>query len=302
MGGSAGQQRVQSDFFTNFRVPRLAPDEQSCVAAVLDTIDEAITQAEAVIAKLRQVRTGLFQSLLTCGLDHNGQLRTPAAQPQQFKDSLVGLIPKAWEELTLRACLFAPPQNGIYKPPREIGRGALLIGQTSITLDRSIDLALARRAEATEEECARYGLRAGDLLISRVFATLDGVGQPALVPSLPEDAVYESNMMRLRPRLEIISPTILFHWLRMPRVRSFLISRANLSNQASVNQEALNSLPVFAPPPDEQEAIVAAISSYDENCRIQNEELAKLRAFKSGLMTDLLTGRVPVPKSIGGSP
>src|SRR5262249_1535897 len=55
--------------------------EQSRIAAVLDTMDEAIAKAEAVIAKLKQVRTGLLHDLLTRGLDEHGQLRDPIAHP-----------------------------------------------------------------------------------------------------------------------------------------------------------------------------------------------------------------------------
>ena len=66
------------------------PDEQSRIAAVLDTVDEAIAKTEAVIAKLRQVRAGLLHDLLTRGLDKNGQLRDPIAHPEQFQDSPIG--------------------------------------------------------------------------------------------------------------------------------------------------------------------------------------------------------------------
>ena len=61
--------------------------EQSRIAAVLDTVDEAIAKTEAVIAKIKQVRAGLLHDLLTRGLDEHGQLRDPIAHPEQFKDS-----------------------------------------------------------------------------------------------------------------------------------------------------------------------------------------------------------------------
>lgn len=45
-----------------------------------------------MIAKLKPVRAGLLHDLLTRGSDKYGQLRDPAAHPEQFKDSplLVG--------------------------------------------------------------------------------------------------------------------------------------------------------------------------------------------------------------------
>ena len=67
------------------------------ISDVLDTIDEAIAQTEAVIAKLKQVRAGMLHDLLSYGLDEHGQLRDPVAHPEQFKDSPLGLIPKEWD-------------------------------------------------------------------------------------------------------------------------------------------------------------------------------------------------------------
>jgi len=81
-----------------YRVPRppFPRNVQAYVATVLDTVDEAITKTEAVIAKLKQVRAGLLHDLLTRGLDEHGQLRDPIAHPEQFKDSPLGRIPREW--------------------------------------------------------------------------------------------------------------------------------------------------------------------------------------------------------------
>jgi type I restriction enzyme, S subunit len=109
----------------------LAPtdiSEQSCIAAVLDATDEASAKTKAVIAKLKQIRTGLLHDLLTRGLDENGELRDPIAHPEQFKDSPLGPIPEKWTCCKLGEVLSAPPRNG-YSPqeaPAFNGRFMLL--------------------------------------------------------------------------------------------------------------------------------------------------------------------------------
>jgi len=46
----------------------------------------------------KEVRKGIIKDdLLTRGLDKNGKLRDPKTHPEQFKDSLLGRIPKEWE-------------------------------------------------------------------------------------------------------------------------------------------------------------------------------------------------------------
>jgi type I restriction enzyme S subunit len=49
----------------------------------------------------------------------------------------------------------------------------------------------------------------------------------------------------------------------------------------------------------EQRLAVAALSRHDEQTSVEEAGLAKLQHLKSGLMTDLLTGRVRVPETIG---
>jgi len=274
---------------------------QRRIAAVLDTVDEAIAKTEAVIAKLRQVRAGLLHDLLTRGLDENGELRDPVARPEEFWDSPVGRIPRGWEVKALRECLTENPQNGIYKPASQIGRGTLLVGQTSFAEDRTVDFELARRAVVSQTEIQHFGLQPGDLLVSRVFATVEGVGRPAMVPTMPEPAVYESNMMRLRVRREVITPQLVFHWLQSAAVRSRILAAANSSNQTSINQQGVNSLPIGVPEPGEQERTLPLLTAYEAREKSEEANLQKLQLLKSGLLSDLLTGRVRVPEGVGAA-
>jgi type I restriction enzyme S subunit len=90
------------------RVPVPTLDDQARIAAVLDTADEVIAKTQAVITKLKQIRSGLLHDLLTCGLDEHGQLRDQIAQPEQFKDSPLGRVPREWDVDTLVSRISLP--------------------------------------------------------------------------------------------------------------------------------------------------------------------------------------------------
>ena len=76
-------------------VPTPPPDEQAKIAEVLSTVDRAIEQTEALIAKQQRIKTGLMQDLLTRGIDEHGNLRSE--QTHKFKDSPLGRIPVEWD-------------------------------------------------------------------------------------------------------------------------------------------------------------------------------------------------------------
>lgn len=276
-------------------VPVPPVEERLCIAEVLDTLDTTIRQTEAIIEKLKQVKQGLLHDLLTRGIDANGELRPPHSQaPHLYKDSPLGWIPNEWRAENVGAVIDGSPRNGIYKPAGNIGSGVLLVGQTAFTTQGSVDFGHARRAQVTNPELEVFGLLRDDLLVSRVFATREGVGQPVLVPDPPEPAVYESNMMRLRVRRQCMLPRLLFLWLKHRTARAWITSRAFASNQASVNRDTVGSLPVPVQPTEEQAAILAVERALEQRQSAESIELRTLQALKSGLMDDLLTGRVRV--------
>jgi type I restriction enzyme S subunit len=54
-------------------VPHFTGTEKGCISEVLDTLDTAIHETEAIIAKLKAVKQGLLHDLLTRGIDANGR-------------------------------------------------------------------------------------------------------------------------------------------------------------------------------------------------------------------------------------
>lgn len=281
---------------TRFKV--LYPEntlEQKKISSVLERIDQAIESTQALIEKYQLIKAGLMHDLFTRGIGADGKLRPPREKaPELYQETAIGWIPKEWGCFNLKTCLIDNPTNGIYKPPELIGRGILMVGQTAFTKERSIDFSLCRRGVIATEELRYYRLEENNILITRVFATVNGVGLPTLVPNLPEAAVYESNMMRLRINDQIIFPRLLFEWLRSPVIRRCIHSSANASNQVSINQKSLNALPIPEIDIEEQQQVVEKINSIDDRLFFEVQNLRKLREQKAGLMHDLLTGKVQV--------
>ena len=58
-----------------FEYPK-STTEQIKIAEILSTVDRAIEQTEALIAKQQRIKTGLMQDLLTRGIDEHGNLRS----------------------------------------------------------------------------------------------------------------------------------------------------------------------------------------------------------------------------------
>ncbi|MFC1794503.1 restriction endonuclease subunit S, partial [Planctomycetota bacterium] len=101
---ATGVPSLSRDLLYRIQVSTPSGSEQNKIAEVLSTVDRAIEQTEALIAKQQRTKTGLMQDLLTRGIDEDGNLRSE--ETHQFKDSPLGRIPVEWEPSTLCKLAF----------------------------------------------------------------------------------------------------------------------------------------------------------------------------------------------------
>lgn len=291
MGGSAGQQRVQADFFSRFRIPSIEPGEQTRIAAVLDTVDEVIGTTEVVIAKLRQVRAGLLHDLLTRGLDENGEVRDPIAHPELFKDSPMGRIPRAWDAAELGDLVpnARPIVYGILMPGKGFPGGIPVVKVKDIRGGNIDTTELLLTDPRIDEVYRRSRVQTGDLL----FTIRGTVGRIALVPESLNGANITQDTARVS--LNRANPRFVARWLEMPVATKFIETHTVGVAVRGINLGDVRKIPIAVPPRDEQDRIADVLDTSDQQLLAEQSSLVKLIHLKSGLAADLLTGRVRVP-------
>jgi type I restriction enzyme S subunit len=272
--------------------------EQDFIALVLDTVDEAIAKTEAVIAKLRQVRAGLLHDLLTRGLDAHGQLRDPIAHPEQFQDSPLGQLPREWRVAPLRE--IAEVGSGVTLGRNLDKSGTLELPYLRVAnvQDGYLDLADVKTVRIYPDELPRFQLQLGDVLMNE-GGDYDKLGRGTVWEGQLPICLHQNHVFRVR-----CSPDILDCYFlaavsgSVIGKRYFLQSSKQSTNLASINSTQLNAFAVPVPSLREQRAVVHLLDTHDTLIESEATSLAKLVALKSGLMTDLLTGRVRVPEML----
>ena len=265
--------------------------EQRRIAEILDTVDEAIQQTEAVIAKLKQIKTGLLHDLLTRGIDEHGQLRDPIAHPEQFKDSPLGRIPQEWSVSHLSDFLLERPKNGYSPKEADEWTGIQMLGLGCLT-QQGFQPNQLKRAPKNDPSIVRALLQNGDLLVSRsntrelvaLAGVYSDVGTPCLYPDL---------MMRLRPN-ERTNNQYLFHALMSGPVRRQLTGAAQgtSGSMVKVNSTTVMNTIVAIPSRSEQQRILESLAQIEARLRSEAALQDKCRLMRAGLMSDLLAGRV----------
>ena len=285
MKGIAGTKmpRTSWDHLRAFELVCPLIPEQRAIAAVLDSIDEAIERTEAVIAATEQLRDSLLHELLTRGVPgwHTKWKEVPG----------LGTIPADWDVVRLGDRLEEGPTNGIYKPDTEYGSGVCLIRIDDFGFGEFNSFGNFQRIRVTEGEICRYEVREGDIVVNRVNS-LSHIGKSVLIPKVNEPTLFESNMMRIRFDRNL-DPRFGAMVLLSDNTRRYFKSRAKKAvQQASINQQDVSELPIPLPPLADQRTISGVLVGVDSVIEVARDEAAGLRSLKESTADALLTGRV----------
>jgi len=140
--------------------------EQSKIAEVLSTVDRAIEQTEALIAKQQRIKTGLMQDLLTRGIDENGNLRSE--ETHEFKDSPLGRIPVEWEVERCVSLCTEIVVGIVIRPTQYYREDGVAMLRSANVKENCIDPSdLVYMSEKDNEILRKSQVRCGDLVTVR---------------------------------------------------------------------------------------------------------------------------------------
>ena len=175
--------------------------EQAKIAEVLSTVDRAIEQTEALIAKQQRIKTGLMQDLLTRGIDEHGNLRSE--QTHEFKDSPLGRIPMEWAcdrlglHLTTIEQGWSPDCDG---DPAPVGCWGVL-KTTAVVWDGYQDFENKLLPSGLEPR-PRLEVQPKDVLMTRGGPN-SRVGVVAYVKTTQQKLMLSDKLYRLRYKLSV---------------------------------------------------------------------------------------------------
>ena len=259
--------------------------EQHKIAEVLLTLDKAIEQTEALIAKHQRIKTGLMQDLLTRGIDEDGNLRSE--ETHEFCDSPLGRIPMEWEvEPCMSLCreivvgiVIRPAQY--YRPD-----GVPVLRSANVRENKISGDDLVYMSKRDNKVLSKSQLHIGDLVTVRT-------GYPGTTAVIPPE--YDgSNCVDIvisRPNYEKIRSEFLSIWVNSDQGKRQVLEGQGGLAQQHFNVGEMKSLLVSVPNLSEQERIENLVTFQSEALRGITASYHKLRSLKIGLMQDLLTGQ-----------
>lgn len=290
--GSAGQQRVSKDIFFQHPVHVPPLGEQKKIARILTTIDNLIEKTEALIAKYKSIKQGMMNDLFTRGVDQNGRLRPPYEQaPQLYKDSELGKIPKDWEVQKLRDITVRNHQgiNTAADTIKYQKSGNKILQAKHIT-SCTIEDEDARYVSELDFDFyrERFCPKRGNIL----FTNIGTIGK-SLVVEADSDFLVAWNIFLIELD-QNQSPYFVNHFLTFLDENGFYDGFAAGNATRFINKVQIAGFAIPIPTQLEQDAITDVLSKSERRLEQAKAIVQKYQSLKSGLMQDLLTGKVRV--------
>ncbi|TVZ13954.1 restriction endonuclease subunit S [Maribacter sp. MAR_2009_72] len=280
----AGTQAVpllnKSDF-SGINVPVPPLPEQQKIAEILSTVDAKIEIINQQIGETQELKKGLMQRLLTKGIGHT-----------EFKDSPLGKIPKSWGNMKLKdECEklnvgFVGTCEKFYCKKEE---GVLMLRTGNLSNGKIKYNNLKYVTTEFHEKNKKSQIFEGDLLVARHGSS----GQAVLVPENFEESNC-LNIIVIRPIKETLNPQFLKYQFNSAVIKKQVRKKTAGSTQGVVNTKEIASLNILLPAYSEQNKIAAILNSVDGKLNILTEKKNNYQELKTGLMQQLLTGKVRV--------
>ena len=266
---------ITQDVVKNLEIPIPPLPEQERIVAL---IEELFSQLDAGVETLKKTKAQLVvyrQAVLKEAFD--------SIENQYYQ--------------TLNTAILGSPQNGLYKPKSDYSDN----GTPILRIDGFYDGFIVKdyyykRVNLTVDEITRYSLKIGDLIVNRVNS-MPYLGKCALVRSLGETTVFESNMMRIKLDNKKLIGDFLTYYLSSSAGKKELTKNAKQAvNQASINQTDVGNAIVPMPPVEIQKLLLTSIESRLSVCdsieQTVDTALQQAEAMRQSILKDAFEGRL----------
>ncbi len=258
--------------------------EQQKIAKILLNTDALISALDEIIAKKENIKTGLMQELLTKGIGHS-----------KFKDTKIGRIPKEWEIKKIKD-ISTYITDGTHKTPNYVkySQSSIPFISTENIQPYSYEFNFSRYKRYIDEiSCIELSKRAntekGDLLISKCGT----IGRTQLIRKNFKIGIFV-GLLLLKINYNVVNGQYLEYLLNWEKFRKIMESNSSGSTRKTLAISIFKDMSISIPPLEEQKKIADILSDIQQEIQALEQKREKYKMIKSGLMQQLLTGKVRV--------
>ena len=273
-----------------FLIPLPPLPEQTAIASALSDMDALIAQTEKLIEKKKAIKQGVMQELLT------GKKRLKGFENSKgYKQTEVGLIPEDWEVLSIDNIFDFYSTSNYSKAEMSLEGevGCIHYGLIHAISDTSYNLQRGIKFFIKPEQAKYEEIMDGDVVMVDASEDMEGVNKSIEVFGVNNKRFIAGlHTYLLRDNKLRLANNFRGAILNSSLIKTQLNRLAVGMKVFGVSKPQLKTVLIPVPPLPEQTAIASALSDIDEDIRIRETKLQKLKLQKQGMMQALLTGKI----------
>lgn len=278
---STGVPSLNRETLYNFKVRYSERrEEQKKIAEILSSIDKVIELTKVEIIKLKNLKKGMMQDLLTKGIEHT-----------KFKESPIGKIPESWlvckvSEVIIQNIYGPRFSANDYNPHGNVRT----IRGTDVDRAGSLEYRSAPVAQLDDKLVKTHTLKHLDVIV----VTTADCGVTAVFEEQSMPYIPSAYMVKLRFDQTKLNPYFFKFLMGINILQNQVESSIRKGTVANLPGSDLISFKIPIPSIAEQDRIVAILTSAEQKLLTKSDKLKRLNFVKNGLLQDLLTGKVRV--------
>lgn len=255
----------------DIEIPLPPLEEQRRIAEVLNRADALRQKRWLALQKLETLLQSVFLDM--------------------FGDPVTN--PKGWEIVPLKELLYDDTINGAYYPKEHYSDKGTRMVHMADAFYGIVDVSTVKRVDVPKSDIDKYGLVETDLLVSRRSLNYEGSAKPCRIPKLDEPLIFESSLIRVRPKLDRILTIYLYHYLQNDAARArYIFPLVTRSTISGINQSNLLRVSVVTPPLALQRRFAGIVNLVERENAAYETQLNELDALFASLQSRVFRGEL----------
>ncbi len=288
---------VNGQKYSNLEIFLPSLTEQTQIANFLDRkteqIDEFIRIKVRQIELLQEQRTALINQAVTKGLDPNVEMK-----PSGVK--WIGEIPAHWKVKKLKYVAKILPSNvdkHIFQDEVQVR----LCNYTDVYYNDYITVdTVLEKGSCKEREFTKFGLRKGDVIITKDSETPDDIGVPTFVKDDLDNVVCGYHLTMIRPYA--CRGEFTFRFIQSDRTRRYFELESNGITRYGLGKPSIENLLLPIPTDSEQLQITNFLDHKTEQIdaliAAEQQKIKLLKEYRQSLISEAVTGKIDVRNEV----
>lgn len=265
LGRGATFKEISKSIVENIEIPMIAIEAQKKVIKILDHLELCIKSRKQQISEFDLLVKSQFVEL--------------------FGDPMIN--PKGWQEIKISEVVDGKVSNGFFAKRNEyVDDGNVAVLGVSNVVNRMYSQCQnLPKANGTDRDIEKYGLKYGDMLFCRSSLVVEGIGKASIVPqNVPEHTLFECHVIRLPLDLSKCVPEFIQVLTTTNYFRTQIISQAKTSTMTTIGQDGILKSNIILPPLDIQNTFLNFVQQIDKSKLAVQKSLEELETLKQALM------------------